>query len=203
MDEAEKTLPVRLFWIIQRSTWQPGRAAHKCERCFKLLADPFPQQKLAGFAAHGSPTNKWVWHTLAGIIVGEKEKINACRSDLTAQLSPRGCHRCLTNRSIKGYVKNTHCYPLLLKQAIFFSVPYWKRIFVEFICGIYKIWSEISILWDFFCTWGDSEFLFPSWWAPCRQRQWSAAVTCENRHAPVFQPGKEAPGITYAAFKPR
>lgn len=40
----EKTIPAWLFWIIQRSTWRPERAAHKCKWCFKLLADPFPQQ---------------------------------------------------------------------------------------------------------------------------------------------------------------
>lgn len=40
----KKTIPVRLFWIIQRSTRQQGHAAHKCEWCFKLLAEPFPQQ---------------------------------------------------------------------------------------------------------------------------------------------------------------
>lgn len=66
-------------------------------------------------------TSKCIWLTLAGIIVcfssEEKEKINDyCREPAT-QLSPPGCHRCLTNRSVRGYEKSPQYYLPLLKHA--------------------------------------------------------------------------------------
>lgn len=72
---------------------------------------------------------------------------------------------------------------------------------------LYQILCEISNFLGIFSTSGDTgcHFLARSTPLPTHPviAEAASAVTCESRHAPVFQAGKEPPGITYAAFKPR
>lgn len=49
-----------------------------------------------------------------------KRKRPVCCSQPTTQLRPPCCHRCLTNRSVRGYEKSPQYYFLLLKCASFF-----------------------------------------------------------------------------------
>lgn len=97
--------------------------------CWSFLSSALLQKKLqqpTNCPAHGSATSSSLCITLSAWIIQmawqaefkvkvcfgceQEQKIPACRSGLATQLCPPCCHRCLTNRSIRGYEKSPHFY---------------------------------------------------------------------------------------------
>lgn len=75
------------------------------------------------------------------------------------------------------------------------------------ICGIFyaeytRFGQKFPFLREFFCTFErDRVFFLDARWTPWRWSQRSTAATCEKPpRSSVPAGGKEAPGITYAAF---
>lgn len=92
-------------------------------------------QQPTNFPAHGSATSRSLRITLSALTIQmawqaefkvkvcfgceQEEKRPVCCSGFATQLCPPCCHRCLTNRSVRGYEKSPHFYFLLLNVHIF------------------------------------------------------------------------------------
>lgn len=106
---------------------------------WSFLSSGLLQKKLqqpTNFPARSSATSRSLSITLSALIIQmawqaefkvkvcfgceQEEKIPVCCSGFATQLCPPCCHRCLTNRSIRGYEKSPHFYFLLLNVHIFF-----------------------------------------------------------------------------------
>lgn len=125
---------IQPFWLIQwPSNGLYGKVSLLCGPEVLMVLYVVQQsflstelQQMANLTAHGCASNKLLWLTLPGIIVclwcEDKEKMPVCCSQLATQLSPSCCHKCLTNRSVRGYEKSPQYYFLLLKCASVFHL---------------------------------------------------------------------------------